>query len=48
MASDKLNLYLNSGKILTVSAPDDLTNDKTIIPLGKSELLDEIKNIKWG
>jgi len=45
MASGKLNLYSNSGKILTISTPDDLTNDKTIIPLGKSELLDEVKAI---
>jgi len=32
MASGKLNLYSNSGKILSISAPDDLSNDKTIIP----------------
>jgi len=39
MASGKLNLYSNSGKILTISTPDDLVNDKTIVPLGKSDFI---------
>jgi len=35
MASGKLNLYSNSGKILAVSAPDNLSNDTEIIPASK-------------